>query len=190
MDLPWDTRRLLGRKRSPRNQLLHYDWGSRSTRFRWNADDPLFAGQYSKRPLPQGRLSCHRTLWSLLALRRHSLGLPLPLVLSNLGDAMNTTYLYLLVFAILVGSTDIEVNIVTFYPSASNSVSLLFGTIALSYGVIVSIHLGLAGMKALLIALFYQHLKYEPRSLSSWVLIGLVMASLLMSLVFIQLHVH
>ncbi len=103
---------------------------------------------------------------------------------------MNTTYLYLLVFAILVGSTDIEVNIVTFYPSAPNSVSLLFGTVALSYGVIVSILLGLAGMKALLIALFYQHLKYEPRSLSSWVLIGLVMASLLMSLVFIQLHVH
>ncbi len=58
---------------------------------------------------------------------------------------MNTTYLYLLVFAILVGSTDIEVNIVTFYPSASNSVSLLFGTIALSYGVIVSILLGLPG---------------------------------------------
>jgi cytochrome c oxidase subunit 4 len=103
---------------------------------------------------------------------------------------MNTTYLYLLVFAILVGSTDIEVNIVSLYPSASSSITMLFGTIALSYGVIVSILLGLAGMKALLIALFYQHLKYEPRSLSAWVLIGLVMASLLMSLVFIQLHVH
>jgi len=94
---------------------------------------------------------------------------------------MNTTYLYLLVFAILVGSTDIEVNIVALYPSASTGVAMLFGTIALSYGVIVSI---------LLVALFYQHLKYEPRSLSSWVLIGLVIASLLMSLVFIQLHVH
>ncbi len=107
---------------------------------------------------------------------------------------MNTTYLYLLVFAILVGSTDIEVNIVALYPSASSNLAaqnaVLFGSIALSYGVIVSILLGLAGMKALLIALFYQHLKYEPRSLSSWVLIGLVMASLLMSLVFIQLHVH
>jgi len=103
---------------------------------------------------------------------------------------MNTTYLYLLVFAILVGSTDIEVNIVALYPSASSGVAMLFGTIALSYGVIVSILLGLAGMKAILIALFYQHLKYEPRSLSSWVLVGLVIASLLMSLVFIQLHVH
>jgi cytochrome c oxidase subunit IV len=103
---------------------------------------------------------------------------------------MNTTYLYLLVFAILVGSTDIEVNIVALYPSASSSVATLFGVIALSYGVIVSILLGLAGMKALLIALFYQHLKYEPRSLSSWVLVGLIIASLLMSLVFVQLHVH
>ncbi len=103
---------------------------------------------------------------------------------------MNTTYLYLLVFAILVGSTDIEVNIVALYPSASTGVAMLFGTIALSYGLIVGTLLGLAGMKALLIALFYQHLKYEPRSLSSWVLIGLVIASLLMSLVFIQLHVH
>jgi len=103
---------------------------------------------------------------------------------------MNTTYLYLLVFAILVGSTDIEVNIVALYPTASSGVAMLFGAIALSYALIVSILLGLAGMKALLIALFYQHLKYEPRSLSSWVLIGLVIASLLMSLVFIQLHVH
>jgi len=54
----------------------------------------------------------------------------------------------------------------------------------------VSILLGLAGMKAILIAMFYQHLKYEPRSLSSWVIIGLVIASLLMSLSFLQLHGH
>jgi len=58
------------------------------------------------------------------------------------------------------------------------------------YGYYVSILLGLAGVKAILIAMFYQHLKYEPRSLSSWVIIGLVIASLLMSLSFIQLHGH
>ena len=103
---------------------------------------------------------------------------------------MNTTYLYLLVFAILVGSTDLEVNIVALYPATTTGVTMLYGVIALSYGVIVSILLGLAGMKAILIAAFYQHLKYEPRSLSSWVLIGLVFASLLMSFVFIQLKVH
>ena len=103
---------------------------------------------------------------------------------------MNTTYLYLLVFAILVGSTDLEVNIVALYPATTTGITVLYGLVALSYGAIVSILLGLAGMKAVLIAAFYQHLKYEPRSLSSWVLIGLVMASLLMSLVFIQLKVH
>jgi len=91
---------------------------------------------------------------------------------------MNTTYMYLLVFAILVGGTDIEVNL------ASSSVQA-----AISYGVYVSILLGLAALKAALIAMFYQHLKYEPRSLSTWVLVGLVIASLLMSLSFIQLHI-
>jgi cytochrome c oxidase subunit IV len=90
---------------------------------------------------------------------------------------LNTTYLYLLVFAILVGGTDIEFNLATLQAS-------------IPYGEYVSILLGLAGMKAILIAMFYQHLKYEPRSLSSWVIIGVVIASLLMSLSFIQLHVH
>ena len=80
-------------------------------------------------------------------------------------------------FAILVGGTDIEFNLAT-----------LQATIPYNY--YVSILLGLAGMKAILIAMFYQHLKYEPRSLSSWVIIGLVIASLLMSLSFIQLHGH
>jgi len=81
------------------------------------------------------------------------------------------------VFAILVGGTDIEFNLAT-----------LQATIPYNY--YVSVLLGLAGMKAILIAMFYQHLKYEPRSLSSWVIIGLVIASLLMSLSFIQLHGH
>jgi cytochrome c oxidase subunit 4 len=89
---------------------------------------------------------------------------------------MNTTYLYLLVFAILVGGTDIEVNLA----SVQNTIP---------YGEYVSILLGLAALKAALIAMFYQHLKYEPRSLSTWVLVGLVIASLLMSLSFIQLHI-
>jgi len=49
--------------------------------------------------------------------------------------------------------------------------------------------LGIAGTKAILIAMFYQHLRYEPKSLSTWVIIGLVIASLLMGLSFVQLHV-
>lgn len=87
---------------------------------------------------------------------------------------MNTNYLYLIVFALLIAETDIEVNLSSVIPA---------------YNVYVSILLGIAGTKAILIAMFYQHLKYEPRSLSSWVILGLVIASILMSLSFVQLHV-
>lgn len=87
---------------------------------------------------------------------------------------MNTNYLYLIVFALLIGETDIEVNL---------------SSVITQYNVYVSVLLGIAGTKAILIAMFYQHLKYEPKSLSSWVILGLVIASILMSLSFVQLHV-
>jgi cytochrome c oxidase subunit IV len=87
---------------------------------------------------------------------------------------MNTNYLYLLIFAALIGETDIEVNLSTFIPAYNEYVTVL---------------LAIAGTKAILIAMFYQHLKYEPRSLSTWVIVGLVIASLLMGLSFVQLHV-
>lgn len=87
---------------------------------------------------------------------------------------MNTNYLYLLIFAALIGETDIEVNL---------------SSVISSYNAYVSVLLGIAGTKAILIAMYYQHLKYEPKSLSSWVIIGLVIASLLMGLSFVQLHV-
>lgn len=87
---------------------------------------------------------------------------------------MNTNYLYLLVFAALIGETDIEVNL---------------SSVISAYNLYVSILLGIAGVKAIMIAMFYQHLKYEPRSLSSWVIVGLVIASLLMGLSFVQIHV-
>ncbi len=87
---------------------------------------------------------------------------------------MNTTYLYLLVFAVLIGETDVEVNL---------------SSIILASNIYVSVLLSIAAMKAILIAMFYQHLKYEPKALSSWVIVGLVIASLLMGLSFVQLHV-
>ena len=87
---------------------------------------------------------------------------------------MNTNYLYLIIFALLIGETDIEVNL---------------SSVITQYNVYVSVLLGIAGTKAILIAMFYQHLKYEPRSLSVWVILGLVIASILMSLTFVQLHV-
>ncbi len=87
---------------------------------------------------------------------------------------MNANYLYLIIFAVLIGETDIEVNLSSVIPS---------------YNEFVTVLLAIAGTKAILIAMFYQHLKYEPRSLSTWVIIGLVIASLLMGLSFVQLHV-
>lgn len=86
---------------------------------------------------------------------------------------MNTTYLYLVVFAGLIAATDAEVNL---------------SAIILAYNVYVSVLLAIAAGKALLIAMFFQHLRYEPRALSTWGIIGLVMASLLMSLTFLQIH--
>ena len=88
---------------------------------------------------------------------------------------MNTNYLYLIIFAILIGETDIEVNLF--------SLNLTFSTYA-------SILLGIAATKAIMIAMFYQHLKYEPKSLSTWVILGIVIASILMSFSFLQLTNH
>jgi len=88
---------------------------------------------------------------------------------------VNTNYLYLIIFAILIGETDIEVNLF--------SLNLAFSTYA-------SILLGLAATKAIMIAMFYQHLKYEPKSLSTWVILGIVIASILMSFSFLQLSSH
>ncbi len=48
--------------------------------------------------------------------------------------------------------------------------------------------IGLAGVKALFVATFFQQLKEEPKSLSSLLLTGLVIASMLMVISFLQLH--
>ncbi len=87
---------------------------------------------------------------------------------------MNTNYLYLIIFAILVGETDIEVNLSSIISSTTY----------------VTVLLGIAATKAILIAMYYQHLKYEPRSLSVWIILGIVIASILMSLSFVQLSYH
>ena len=88
---------------------------------------------------------------------------------------MNTNYLYLIIFAILIGETDVEVNLQQVFGLTSTYVVIL---------------LGIAATKALLIAMFYQHLKYEPRSLATWAILGIVIASILMSLTFVQLTFH
>ena len=60
--------------------------------------------------------------------------------------------------------------------------------LSLSASVIVTSLIGLAGVKASLIAIFFQDLKDEPRALSSVLLVGLGIAMLLMIITFLQVH--
>ncbi len=81
--------------------------------------------------------------------------------------------IYLVIFAILVGSTAGEVTLIHS---------------ALSAALISTIILLLAGMKAALVALFFQHLKDEPKALSAIVLLALVAIIPLLTLSFLQIH--
>ena len=78
-----------------------------------------------------------------------------------------------LVFGLLVGITAGELFIVNLQVSRAVTVSTL---------------IGLAGVKALFVAAFFQQLKVEPRSLLTLLLAGLVIASALLTISFLQLH--
>lgn len=58
----------------------------------------------------------------------------------------------------------------------------------LSARIIFTSLIGLAGVKALLIAFFFQDLKDEPRALSTVLLLGLILAMVLMIISFLQFH--
>jgi cytochrome c oxidase subunit IV len=80
--------------------------------------------------------------------------------------------IYLLIFAILVGSTAGEVTLIRS---------------SLAPAVISTVILTLAGMKAALVALFFQHLKAEPKALSSIVLLALLAIVPLLTISFLQI---
>ena len=86
-----------------------------------------------------------------------------------------TARLYIVIFAILIALTTIELSIVS---------TSFFAT----YSVTVMTLVGLAGVKAVLVALFFQDLKDEPKSLSSLLLLALVIGMTLMTISFLQLH--
>jgi len=81
---------------------------------------------------------------------------------------------YVAVFAVLVGVTAAEL--------------ALIGIPGISRTLTITTLISLAGFKALLVAAFFQHLKDEPRPLSTVLLVGLVIAVALMSISFLQLH--
>ena len=79
----------------------------------------------------------------------------------------------ILVFGLLVGITAGELLIINLQVAREFLITTL---------------IGLAGVKALFVAAYFQQVKEEPRSLSMLLLIGLVIASLLMIISFLQLH--
>ena len=81
---------------------------------------------------------------------------------------------YVSVFAVLVGVTAGELALIG-YPGIARTVT-------------TTTLIGLAGVKAVLVAAFFQHLKDEPRPLSTVLLLGLVLALALMSISFLQIH--
>jgi len=74
---------------------------------------------------------------------------------------------YLIVFGILMGTTIAEL--------------LLIGINISRTWLIISI-IGLAGVKAILIAVFFQHLKDEPKSLSTLLLLPLLGATVFLAI--------
>ena len=81
---------------------------------------------------------------------------------------------YFAVFVVLVGVTAGEL--------------VLIGLPGVSRTVTTTALIGLAGFKALLVATFFQHLKDEPRPLSTLLMMGIVIAIALLSISFLQLH--
>ncbi len=79
----------------------------------------------------------------------------------------------ILVFGLLVGITAGE---------------LLIVNLQVTRELLVTSLIGLAAVKALFVVAFFQQVKEEPRSLSMLLLTGLVIASLLMTISFLQLH--
>ncbi len=82
--------------------------------------------------------------------------------------------LYVSVFGVLIVATIAELGIIT---------------LSLPSNIITTSLIGSAGLKAVLIALFFQHLKDEPKVLSSLLILGLIAAMILTTISFLQVHV-
>ncbi len=99
--------------------------------------------------------------------------LPIPVVLPDLRGKPVKAVTNVLVFGLLVGITAGELLIINLQVAREFLITTL---------------IGLAGVKALFVAAYFQQVKEEPRSLSMLLLTGLVIASLLLIISFLQLH--
>ena len=99
--------------------------------------------------------------------------LPIPAVLPDLRGKPVKALTNILVFGLLVAITAGELLIINLQVAREFLITTL---------------IGLAGVKALFVAAYFQQVKEEPRSLSMLLLTGLIIASLLMIISFLQLH--
>lgn len=81
-------------------------------------------------------------------------------------------FAYVIVFGVLTAITAAELAVIG---------------LSLPIGLLVTTLMGSAAVKALLIALFFQHLKDEPRALSSILVLGLVAVVTLTTITILQL---
>jgi caa(3)-type oxidase subunit IV len=81
---------------------------------------------------------------------------------------------YIIVFAVLIGVTAGELGLI----SLQN----------ISRDFIVTTLIGLAVVKAVLVVVFFQEVKDEPRPLSIMLIVGVVIVMALLSVSFLQLH--
>ncbi len=81
---------------------------------------------------------------------------------------------YIIVFAVLIGITAGELGLINIP--------------GLSRNFLVTTLIGLAGVKAVLVAVFFQQLKDEPKPLSIVLIVGVVIVMALLSVSFLQLH--
>lgn len=80
--------------------------------------------------------------------------------------------IYSSIFAVLIGSTAFELAIIGF---------------PLPTRILTTLIMGLAGLKAVLIALFFQHLRHEPKALSLLLLMALGGAIVLITISLLQI---
>ena len=99
---------------------------------------------------------------------------PVSTILPDLSVIRVKVLTSIIVFGLLVGITAVELVIVNLQ--------------LLTRSITVTTLIGLAGVKALFVAAFFQQLKDEPKSLSLVLLMGLVIAMALMIVSFLQLH--
>ncbi|TMI28527.1 hypothetical protein E6H36_00575 [Candidatus Bathyarchaeota archaeon] len=157
-----------------RDHILHHHRSPRRTCLCWAFDDRISHSQRAQGQVLWAWGGNNPSLRSILALCGHRLDLPVPALLSHLREKGLSVRVYIIVFAVLIGVTAGELELINLPNLARDFV--------------VTTLIGLAVAKAALVVLFFQELKDEPRPLSIVLVVAVVIVTALLSVSFLQLH--